>query len=323
MDVAWIASVRPLVEQGALLFSAGADVEESGAIVLDAINERIFESTLGIGSKARDYWRINVARSALPIAMQLEAARLDRGTPIALNRFEDGFLRLLLEGYPLADRRVSAMSTLARLELPAFDSDPALAISVRGSDAFSDFRSALQSSLLLVEQMPAGEWGRATDIVGREMKGALGRLEKAARSSPALAAVQTGVRGLTFMGVGADHRRSRHRQRGGRTRRRRQFEGCGGRGGLLRCRACATGGECHLERGHLVSFGLSPEPFRARAHRPSSILGFGIVLAAQLRTPQSFGCFWHWTADRSSRTIMPRRFAKTFDHRYGDPEHSA
>lgn len=198
----WMTAVRPLVEQGALLFSDGANVDESGAIVLEAINERL-DFAMMRDPRIRSLWRVNVARSALPIAMQLEAARLDRASPIALSDFEERMLRLLLNGYPLADKRVSAMSILARLDLPAFDSDPALAISVRASEEFTEFRRALQSSLLLIEEIAADGPARATDTVGVELQGALARLEKAARKSPSLAAARVGVRGLTFMGVGA------------------------------------------------------------------------------------------------------------------------
>jgi hypothetical protein len=105
------------------------------------------------------------------------------------------------------------MSILARLDLPAFDSDPALATSVRASEEFTEFRRALQSSLLLIEEIAADGSARATDTVGVELQGALARLEKAARKSPSLAAARVGVRGLTFMGVGASKRCKRDGRR--------------------------------------------------------------------------------------------------------------
>jgi hypothetical protein len=201
-----LAVLRPLVEDGSLLFTDGKH---------DAIGwhpSRFFSYQDALSSARDAAWdtddptfaAFGLGGLAREIAGSVVTLERGQATPLALTRNEQLAYEAVFSGHSI-DARISEMKKLAKLRLPDFGVDPSSLVELRAtSDALFEFREALAVAMRAVAEIPdsgAAEQ-EAQGIIADVLVSRTQRLEaEAARWPQRLASGATRL--LMFTGLGA------------------------------------------------------------------------------------------------------------------------
>lgn len=198
-----LESVRGLVEVGALRFGSWAATNAGrspGAEKLLRSEHKHFNP---------QFSRVPGGSEFEHVYLQTEFYRVwrDRFTPY----FQDDQQRGLFERYfgeaaVGVDRRVTQLSKLAQLDLPALNLPISTLVAVRRDDGvFAEWRKQLGDALAEVELLPASDvWQRdAKAIIADELAPYTDRLTREVKRSSALSAVATGTRTFAVAGIGS------------------------------------------------------------------------------------------------------------------------
>lgn len=206
----WMSQVRPLVEDGSLLFTGkGRGLHPSIAF---RYRQRLGETLVSdwasteIGELSDEDLYVHVMGLAGELGGNLRLAEERAANLVALARHERVAYESVMGMRQIDDRRYSHVQLLAHLDVPDFSGDPRDLVSLRrNADAFAVWRAGLGSALSTVGSLPETEAGlrEARGILSSELHEALREVSKESRRSPAIAALRAGARGLAFAGVGA------------------------------------------------------------------------------------------------------------------------
>lgn len=199
-----LATIRPLVESGAIAFS-------------DINLYKFFETNPGLEMLAlldavpKDKWSspnvngLGTKGLAYRMANGISAALDKLGNPVAMSKNEEVALTALFTG-PILDGRISQANKLANLLVPEYRADPTALVELRrSSEALHNFRQALGASLELILRVPESKAGRreAGEIVVDDLERRLALVRAESNKSPALRAMRGAGRRLAFTGFGA------------------------------------------------------------------------------------------------------------------------
>lgn len=205
-DVSRLATLRPLVEDGSILFSDARDHWKG------VHPSRRFAFLSAMRSVPADRWDPSeeqwdiVGPEGLASAMagSLVAAEQRRATPLALTKNEQLAFEAVLSGH-LIDSRPTELRKLATLSVPSFSTDPGSLVALRSnSDSLHEFRQALTVALLAVAEVPDndGAVSEATAIMADALSAQLENVRKDAEGSLFSGLGRGALRRLTFSGIG-------------------------------------------------------------------------------------------------------------------------
>lgn len=200
---AWLASVRPLIEAGAIYFrtSSGPGATSPNAPDLLARNEGYLRP--GFTPEAFDEM---VGANILETRGSMDAARLGIGTVLAANEQMNLGMHSLLANQLTVDRRLTQLSTLAQLGLPSLEhTEVRSLVSVRSdAESFKQFRDGLGDALSEIVSIPDGDDGprQAAQLVSARLLERLSAVEREIAGSTALSLLKNGTRNLLMSGIG-------------------------------------------------------------------------------------------------------------------------
>lgn len=189
-DLAWLMHNRPLIEDGSILFTA----KFRGLSALG-----LLDSVSGLGT--------DHTPAEWQMSGNVLAAIEGTATPIAQTPEHEAAYRSLLGRHPIADGRISELTSLARIPLPGLEGETLKAVvQLRSSsDEFTEWRGHLRSALSAVSLIEDTERGvtEAGAIVHDELIRSTALLRASIDKSPALSAIRVTGGGLTITGLGA------------------------------------------------------------------------------------------------------------------------
>lgn len=217
--ITWLSKIRPLVEEGAIVFSRRQPNDGWSALIdgLDATTENRFrlldsmtradwerEGWFWPPASAEEFMGFNRAVSAV-MGTSLELATRGAGQALALDRVEQISFRHVLSGKRVTDERVTTLQRLAQFKVPTFNQNLDLLLSLRRSDDWERWRTTLSEGVALVSDIRDIEGGarQATAILTDHLKTSLFNLNNATARSPALTAARSGAKGFTLSGLTA------------------------------------------------------------------------------------------------------------------------
>jgi hypothetical protein len=190
----WLRMMRPLIEEGAIVFTSKTSrilTPQFLELMTNPLPDRVASAQESLGYR---------------LAGNIAIAKDGRGSCLALNADEEVAYKRLLTGQTMADRRISQLTTLARVSLPDFGNSLSSLVTLRkSSDALADWRLHLKRGLAAVAEVPDTERGahEASTILASELNGSLANVKKAAEASPAMQALRSGTKALGLSGLGA------------------------------------------------------------------------------------------------------------------------
>jgi hypothetical protein len=202
LQLALLADARPAIEADALLL---ADKRYR----MNAEREDLVQAVIAYGDfrEPSAFEPGGPVRSLIDqLAGSIDICRTGEATPLAISSTSRSVLTTLLGGEQLAaTRRAHHLTLLANLEMPKLIADPRLLIELRASTELTSFRLALRGALDLIADIPEDASGEAAAqvAIAEDLKSSLSALERAVSRSPALSALRSGTRDLSFMGLGA------------------------------------------------------------------------------------------------------------------------
>lgn len=199
-NLKWLLENQSSVEDGSIQFASPDWAIAKAAIVLPGLMSGELENEReGTWSS----YQYDFSKPGADFDSELGLSAMQMTTLTTVGRGESQALDAVLSGQHLRDRRVSQLSTLATVAIPSLEGSQSALRSARKSDAYEEFRIALQQALASVEDLPEGQEAEAGALVAALVRGSLPQLEKAVQASPALAALRTAGRGLALVAVGA------------------------------------------------------------------------------------------------------------------------
>ena len=211
-NLRWLLAVRPLIEDGTLLFATRDHWKMNAVAFQQAVGEY----------PVSDAEALEVSRVYSPDEPGLEADYVSTQalfeyspmmdffvsgtvTPSAVTRVDERILSRLLEGH-VVDNRSTRLSKLAQFELPKFRADTQALVSIRrGSESLQLFRGALGDALDSISHIEAGSAAarEAPEIVFDHVQSALPHVRREVDRSGTLSQMKSGITSIGLSGLGA------------------------------------------------------------------------------------------------------------------------
>lgn len=217
-QIAWLAKARPLVERGDVVFSY-RHPDDAWASIIDGMDADGGSRFRLLDDLTREDWSkegwqwpggglsddvsgFNRAVAAV-MGTSLELAGNGVGQPLSLDKVEEIAIGHVLRGRRVGDARMTTLERLGEFEVPDFDSDFNTLLSLRESDEWEAWRSALKEGVDLVHGIPYTENGavEARGVLTDHLKTSLFRLDRATKRSTALGSARTGSKGFVLSGL--------------------------------------------------------------------------------------------------------------------------
>lgn len=201
-----LAALRPLVEDGSLLFTDHVDFwrgihpsRQSG--YRDAIRS-VAQNLWDVGELSVDDIEDQLI---FGMAGTLVAVQQQKASPLALSRNEQLVLDAVLTGH-MIDSRPTGLRKLVSLSVPDFSDNPRELIALRqSSDSLHEFRLALDDALTALADVPdtPDAATEAAAVVADVLAGRLQPVAREAERAPFATATRSFGRQLSFAALGA------------------------------------------------------------------------------------------------------------------------